>query len=78
MLSYDYDVPNFTPCNFVSQVHPESKLQEAALFVVGNLVWRGEGGAAQRQSRLAELGVLRALRQLHRRHNLHDKYVYFI
>lgn len=54
-------------------VHPDSKLQEAALFVVGNLVWRGEGGAAQRQARLAELGVLRALRQLHRRHHLHDK-----
>ncbi|RVE53711.1 hypothetical protein evm_001603 [Chilo suppressalis] len=58
--------------------HPESKLQEAALFVAGNLVWRGEAGAAARQARLAELGVLRALKLLRVRHDaahLHDKYV---
>ncbi|XP_063363552.1 uncharacterized protein LOC134652310 [Cydia amplana] len=54
--------------------HPESKLQEAALFVAGNLVWRGEAGAAARQARLAELGVLRALQLLRQRkdHQLHD------
>lgn len=45
-------------------VHPETKLQEAALFVIGNLIWRGEPGAAERQARLAELGVLALLRQL--------------
>ncbi|XP_077292989.1 armadillo repeat-containing protein 8-like isoform X2 [Arctopsyche grandis] len=45
-------------------VHPESKLQEAALFAIGNLVWRGEVGATERQARLAELGALRLLRQL--------------
>lgn len=56
--------------------HPESKLQEAALFVAGNLVWRGEAGAAARQARLADLGVLRALKLLRARHDaqhLHDK-----
>ncbi|CAB3247742.1 unnamed protein product [Arctia plantaginis] len=56
--------------------HPESKLQEAALFVATNLVWRGEAGAAARQARLAELGVLRALQLLrarHDAHHLHDK-----
>ncbi|KAL0822329.1 hypothetical protein ABMA28_004428 [Loxostege sticticalis] len=56
--------------------HPESKLQEAALFVAGNLVWRGEAGAAARQARLAELGVLRALKLLRARQDaahLHDK-----
>ncbi|XP_047993454.1 armadillo repeat-containing protein 8-like [Leguminivora glycinivorella] len=55
--------------------HPESKLQEAALFVAGNLVWRGEAGAAARQARLASLGVLRALQLLRARrdHQLHDK-----
>ncbi|XP_045451113.1 armadillo repeat-containing protein 8-like [Melitaea cinxia] len=56
--------------------HPESKLQEAALFVAGNLVWRGEAGAAARQARLAELGVLRALKLLRARHDalhLHDR-----
>ncbi|XP_061378216.1 armadillo repeat-containing protein 8-like isoform X3 [Danaus plexippus] len=56
--------------------HPESKLQEAALFVAGNLVWRGEAGAAARQARLADLGVLRALKLLrarHDAHHLHDK-----
>ncbi|CAH0729971.1 unnamed protein product, partial [Brenthis ino] len=58
--------------------HPESKLQEAALFVAGNLVWRGEAGAAARQARLADLGVLRALKLLRARHDaahLHDKSV---
>ncbi|XP_045496136.1 armadillo repeat-containing protein 8-like [Colias croceus] len=56
--------------------HPESKLQEAALFVAGNLVWRGEAGCAARQARLADLGVLRALRLLRQRQDaahLHDK-----
>ncbi|CAG4946798.1 unnamed protein product [Parnassius apollo] len=56
--------------------HPESKLQEAALFVANNLVWRGEAGAAARQARLAELGVLRALKLLYARQDaahLHDK-----
>ncbi|XP_028167531.1 armadillo repeat-containing protein 8-like [Ostrinia furnacalis] len=56
--------------------HPESKLQEAALFVAGNLVWRGEAGAAARQARLADLGVLRALKLLRARQDaahLHDK-----
>ncbi|XP_050351538.1 armadillo repeat-containing protein 8-like [Nymphalis io] len=56
--------------------HPESKLQEAALFVAGNLVWRGEAGAAARQARLADLGVLRALKLLRARvdaHHLHEK-----
>ncbi|XP_004931674.1 armadillo repeat-containing protein 8 isoform X2 [Bombyx mori] len=56
--------------------HPESKLQEAALFVAGNLVWRGEAGAAARQQRLAELGLLRALKLLRASHHaahLHDK-----
>lgn len=56
--------------------HPESKLQEAALFVAGNLVWRCEAGAAARQARLAELGVLRALKHMRLRHDalhLHDK-----
>ncbi|KAI8426050.1 hypothetical protein MSG28_005017 [Choristoneura fumiferana] len=55
--------------------HPESKLQEAALFVAGNLVWRGEAGAAARQARLASLGVLRALQLLRARRDphLHDK-----
>ncbi|XP_050666551.1 armadillo repeat-containing protein 8-like [Leptidea sinapis] len=56
--------------------HPESKLQEAALFVAGNLVWRGEAGCAARQARLAELGVLRALKLLRQRQDaahLHDK-----
>ncbi|XP_023941674.2 armadillo repeat-containing protein 8 isoform X2 [Bicyclus anynana] len=56
--------------------HPESKLQEAALFVAGNLVWRGEAGSAARQARLADLGVLRALKLLrarHDAHHLHDK-----
>lgn len=57
------------------QAHPECKLQEAALFVVGNLVWRGEGGAGARQARLADLGVVRALRHLQRHHALHDRYV---
>ncbi|XP_039755676.1 armadillo repeat-containing protein 8-like isoform X2 [Pararge aegeria] len=51
--------------------HPESKLQEAALFVAGNLVWRGEAGAAARQARLADLGVLRALKLLRARHDAH-------
>ncbi|KAL4702423.1 hypothetical protein ACJJTC_003048, partial [Scirpophaga incertulas] len=49
--------------------HPESKLQEAALFVASNLVWRGEPGAGARQARLADLGVLRALRLLRARHD---------
>ncbi|CAH2090865.1 unnamed protein product [Euphydryas editha] len=56
--------------------HPEGKLQEAALFVAGNLVWRGEAGAAARQQRLADLGVLRALKLLrarHDAHHLHDR-----
>ncbi|CAK1544927.1 unnamed protein product [Leptosia nina] len=56
--------------------HPESKLQEAALFVAGNLVWKGEAGCAARQARLAELGVLRALKLLRQRPDaahLHDK-----
>ncbi|XP_038223493.1 armadillo repeat-containing protein 8-like [Zerene cesonia] len=56
--------------------HPESKLQEAALFVAGNLVWRGEAGCAARQARLADLGVLRALKLLRQRQDaahLHDK-----
>lgn len=58
------------------QAHPESKLQEAALFVAGNLVWRGEAGAGARQARLADLGVLRALKLLRSRHDaahLHDR-----
>ncbi|KPI97227.1 PREDICTED: armadillo repeat-containing protein 8-like isoform X1 [Papilio xuthus] len=56
--------------------HPEIKLQEAALFVAGNLVWREEAGAAARQARLAEVGVLRALKMLYARQDsahLHDK-----
>ncbi|XP_013190820.1 armadillo repeat-containing protein 8 [Amyelois transitella] len=56
--------------------HPESKLQEAALFVAGNLVRGGEAGAGARQARLAELGVLRALAGLRVRpdaQHLHDK-----
>ncbi|XP_049874186.1 armadillo repeat-containing protein 8-like [Pectinophora gossypiella] len=56
--------------------HPESKLQEAALFVAGNLARRGEAGAAARQQRLAELGVLRALKLLRNKdnaHHLHDR-----
>lgn len=66
-------------CCVVAQAHPESKLQEAALFVAGNLVWRGEAGAAARQARLADLGVLRALKLLRARHDaahLHDKSVH--
>ncbi|KAJ0178139.1 hypothetical protein K1T71_005962 [Dendrolimus kikuchii] len=59
-----------------AQAHPESKLQEAALFVACNLVWRAEPGAHARQARLADLGVLRALKLLRARHDaahLHDK-----
>ncbi|XP_026762743.2 armadillo repeat-containing protein 8-like isoform X1 [Galleria mellonella] len=56
--------------------HPESKLQEAALFVASNLVRCSEAGAAARQARLADLGVLRALKLLGARQDaahLHDK-----
>ncbi|KAJ2943616.1 hypothetical protein O0L34_g16724 [Tuta absoluta] len=56
--------------------HPESKLQEAALFVASNLVRRGEAGAQARQARLADLGVLRALKLLRARdsaQHLHDR-----
>ncbi|XP_026316772.1 armadillo repeat-containing protein 8-like isoform X2 [Hyposmocoma kahamanoa] len=56
--------------------HPESKLQEAALFVCGNLSRRGEAGFAARQARLAELGVLRALKLLRASQSaahLHDR-----
>jgi hypothetical protein len=57
-------------------MHSNVKLQVAAIFCVCNLVWREESGAAQRQSRLKELGLYRILLQL--RHTkdtqLFDKY----
>ncbi|XP_011495744.1 PREDICTED: armadillo repeat-containing protein 8-like [Ceratosolen solmsi marchali] len=45
-------------------MHSNVKLQVAAIFCVCNLVWREEPGAAQRQSRLKELGLYRILLQL--------------
>lgn len=46
------------------QMHSNVKLQVAAIFCVCNLVWREEAGAAQRQTRLKELGLYRILLQL--------------
>ncbi|XP_053970580.1 armadillo repeat-containing protein 8-like [Hylaeus anthracinus] len=45
-------------------MHNNVKLQVAAVFCVCNLVWREEPGAAQRQTRLRELGFYRILQQL--------------
>lgn len=57
-------------------MHNNVKLQVAAVFCVCNLVWREEPEAAQRQTRLRELGFYRILQQL--RHSkdiqLFDKY----
>lgn len=44
--------------------HPAPGLQAAAIFCIGNLVRRGEPGAAERQVRLREMGVLTILHQL--------------
>lgn len=46
------------------QMHNNVKLQVAAVFCVCNLVWREEPGAAQRQTRLRELGFYHILQQL--------------
>ncbi|CAK9797748.1 Armadillo repeat-containing protein 8 [Anthophora quadrimaculata] len=45
-------------------MHHNVKLQVAAVFCVCNLVWREEPGAAQRQTRLKELGFYRILQEL--------------
>ncbi|CAG9864610.1 unnamed protein product [Phyllotreta striolata] len=44
--------------------HPAACLQESAVFCVNNLTRRGEPGAAERQTRLKELGVVKILQQL--------------
>lgn len=45
-------------------MHNNVKLQVAATYCVGNLVWREEPGSLQRQARLRELGIYHILQQL--------------
>lgn len=41
-----------------------AKLQAAAIFCVSNLVWKEDGGAADRQAKLEEMGIYKLLQQL--------------
>ncbi|XP_046396149.1 armadillo repeat-containing protein 8-like isoform X2 [Ischnura elegans] len=45
-------------------MHSSVKLQIAAIFCISNLVWKEEGGAAERQARLRDMGVYKLLQQL--------------
>lgn len=45
-------------------MHSNVKLQIAAILCVCNLVWKEEPGAAQRQTRLKEIGIYKILLQL--------------
>ncbi|XP_071447494.1 armadillo repeat-containing protein 8-like [Hetaerina americana] len=45
-------------------MHSSVRLQIAAIFCISNLVWKEEGGAAERQARLRDMGVYKLLQQL--------------
>lgn len=45
-------------------MHPNVKLQIAAVYCISNLVWREDSGAAERQARLKDMGVYKLLQQL--------------
>lgn len=44
--------------------HHNTKLRIAAVFIVQNLVWSGDAGAAERQAKLKDIGVYKILQQL--------------
>ena len=44
--------------------HHNNKLRIAAVFIVQNLVWSGDAGAAERQAKLKDIGVYKILQQL--------------
>ncbi|CAE1277230.1 ARMC8 [Acanthosepion pharaonis] len=45
-------------------VHSNEKVQLAAVYCIGNLVWNDDEGSAERQARLRDLGVQKSLHQL--------------